>query len=371
MEGSSDFSNDDVWSPFLREDIFSDYNFGQSWDSAANDFFLPSISCSNSIPLDRPQLPPPPGQQQPIQTVNPNPTISTLHQTIPQTRKPLQFDLPNFPLPKEPPASSSTLTVRPPVLSSNHVPQHQPQQPATGTASITSSSTSAPQNHRQSSPSCSSDGESSHSNNTLTDSIGSDSPWSDTDQNFSGFVDLTQEDSPNTMPAVRRSALHRSPGIRHTPRSTALRASTSRRTSDAPSNPAKRRKTNNAVSKSSPTSQMPGRSIQRPNSLTHMPESIDLTEVDDDSSLSKVLEQQRLALIKAQQEEARKPVKLATVQCIICMENMKDLTATSCGRYFASFSHLDSSLTHVLTETFFTPRPSLLPLLPHGSPHRR
>lgn len=39
-----------------------------------------------------------------------------------------------------------------------------------------------------------------------------------------------------------------------------------------------------------------------------------------------------MALIKTQQEEARRPVKLSTVQCIICMENMKDLTATSCGR---------------------------------------
>ena len=58
---------------------------------------------------------------------------------------------------------------------------------------------------------------------------------------------------------------------------------------------------------------------------------IPLQHVDDDRGLSKVLEQQRLATIKAQQEQANKPVKLSTLQCIICMETMKDLTATHCG----------------------------------------
>ena len=56
-----------------------------------------------------------------------------------------------------------------------------------------------------------------------------------------------------------------------------------------------------------------------------------LQDVDDDRGLSKVLEQQRMATIKAQQEQANKPVKLSTLQCIICMETMKDLTATHCG----------------------------------------
>ena len=54
----------------------------------------------------------------------------------------------------------------------------------------------------------------------------------------------------------------------------------------------------------------------------------------DDTGLLKVLEQQRMATIKAQQEQANKPVKLSTLQCIICMETMKDLTATHCGTSF-------------------------------------
>lgn len=60
-------------------------------------------------------------------------------------------------------------------------------------------------------------------------------------------------------------------------------------------------------------------------------EANNLQGIDDDTGLSKVLEQQRMATIKAQKEQANKPVKLSTLQCIICMENMKDLTATHCG----------------------------------------
>ncbi|CAD6576470.1 MAG: SUMO-targeted ubiquitin ligase complex subunit slx8 [Alectoria sarmentosa] len=92
----------------------------------------------------------------------------------------------------------------------------------------------------------------------------------------------------------------------------------SRNTSSAPSNSAKRRKTE--VSQSS--------------NRAHKIEEVDLRDVDDEAGLSKVLEQQRMATIKAQQEQANKPVKLSTLQCIICMDNMKDLTATHCGHLF-------------------------------------
>ena len=63
-------------------------------------------------------------------------------------------------------------------------------------------------------------------------------------------------------------------------------------------------------------------------------EEVDLRDDDDDDKggLSKMLEKQREATIKAQQEQAAKPVKLANLQCIICMDAMKDVTATSCGK---------------------------------------
>lgn len=80
----------------------------------------------------------------------------------------------------------------------------------------------------------------------------------------------------------------------------------------------KRRKTGAEASQSS----------QRPRTI----EEVDLRDVDNDAGLSRVLEQQRKATIAAQQEQASKPVKLSTLQCIICMEPMKVLTATHCGK---------------------------------------
>lgn len=84
----------------------------------------------------------------------------------------------------------------------------------------------------------------------------------------------------------------------------------------------KRRKTGTEVSQSSQRS--------------HKIEEVDLRDVGNDKGLLKVLEQQRMATIKAQQEQANKPIKLSTLQCIICMENMKDLTSTHCGRLWSA-----------------------------------
>ena len=61
-------------------------------------------------------------------------------------------------------------------------------------------------------------------------------------------------------------------------------------------------------------------------------EKVDLRDVDDDTSLSKVLEQQRAETVKSQQNDGNQPFKLSSLQCIICMEPMTNLTATHCGR---------------------------------------
>ena len=60
-------------------------------------------------------------------------------------------------------------------------------------------------------------------------------------------------------------------------------------------------------------------------------EEIDLRNVNDDNSLTTLLEQQRVAAVKAQQEQANKPLKLSSLQCIICMEPMTNITVTHCG----------------------------------------
>lgn len=85
----------------------------------------------------------------------------------------------------------------------------------------------------------------------------------------------------------------------------------------------------------------PTRRTQRPKTLSQntIPlavEEVDLREVDDDNGLSKVLEDQRLATIKAQQDQASRPVKLATTSCVICMDQMTDVTATYCGMPISS-----------------------------------
>lgn len=114
-----------------------------------------------------------------------------------------------------------------------------------------------------------------------------------------GFVDLTTEPSPPTMPrAVRK-----------------------RRSSAAPSNPAKRSKNGEPRIKDE----------------SSQAEEVDLSNVDDDNGLSKLLEQQRVMTVKAQHEQADKPLRMSTLQCIICMEPMTNITVTHCGRF--SFGH--------------------------------
>jgi len=62
------------------------------------------------------------------------------------------------------------------------------------------------------------------------------------------------------------------------------------------------------------------------------PPEVDLTQVNDDNSLEKALENQQEKAIKAQREEqGDDPVKLEGLQCIICLETMVNITATHCG----------------------------------------
>ena len=75
-------------------------------------------------------------------------------------------------------------------------------------------------------------------------------------------------------------------------------------------------------------------------------EKIDLTSVEDDAGFRRVQEEQRrrnllaqekkeetqrIASVKRQQELSKIPPKLAAIQCVVCMENMTDITATACG----------------------------------------
>ena len=101
------------------------------------------------------------------------------------------------------------------------------------------------------------------------------------------------------------------------------------------SNPAKRRRNSN---------NKPGDSrIKDENCQV---EQVDLRDVEDDNGLTKLLEEQRVAAVKAQQEQANKPLKLSSLQCIICMEPMTNVTVTHCGG-----SHLHAQQVMVIWDT--------------------
>jgi len=318
MDGSDDFPNDDVWSPSLREELFSDYNLPFLWESNARHDV-------EDLPPPRPSLPStnPPSQptliQQQQQRLH-NTEISNspkfhFRGSAPLERKRSHFELPNFPLATNPTGVPSNSSGRPPFPSSTHRPPRNPT-PTPPALTLTSPRPVLPPSfNRPLSSSESSD----------SDPERSDSPWPDSEEgSSSSYVDLTQDSSPSTMPPARRTQTSVHP--RPPQRRNALRGSLSEHLSEEPSNPAKRRKTGTEVSQSS----------QR----RHKIEELDLRDVDDDRGLSKVLEQQRMATIKAQQEQANKPVKMSTLQCIICMENMKDLTATHCGKSLMVALHL-------------------------------
>ena len=124
------------------------------------------------------------------------------------------------------------------------------------------------------------------------------------------FVDLTDDNADLDMPPTngRRRPSHPPPS-----------GSISSQGADRPN---KRRKTAAGAEHQ--------RSVKKEDSEI---EEIDLKDVDDDNGLSKALQKQQEMAIKAQRkEESDKPLKLSNLQCIICLESMTDITATSCGK---------------------------------------
>lgn len=69
-------------------------------------------------------------------------------------------------------------------------------------------------------------------------------------------------------------------------------------------------------------------------------EELDLCDVQSDTDLARVLERQRVATVRAQQEQADLPTKLANMTCVVCMEEMTNMTATHCGTPPTFLHHL-------------------------------
>lgn len=293
MEDSEDSNHEDVWSPTLREDIFSNHDMmGHSWSGETRHRVehlpLPNFNSIRSQPLNHLNWPNSQSHQhQRTHNTLPNKPSSSSSRTPLSTasvnRSRSHLDPPNFPLQASPVGEASNTSGRPPPPPPRHAtpPSRAPQPPTRFvTEDFWSSSSGFSSPDRE------------------------DTPWPDT-EDLSDFVDLTADSSPPTMPPA--NSQRRRPPSRM-----------SRNSSSAPSNPAKRRKT--GASQSS--------------NRAYKIEEVDLVDVEDETGLSKVLEQQRMATIDAQKEQANKPVKLSTLQCIICMETMKDLTATHCGHLF-------------------------------------
>lgn len=63
-------------------------------------------------------------------------------------------------------------------------------------------------------------------------------------------------------------------------------------------------------------------------------EELDLVDVEDDSGYAEAMKKRQEDLIKQQrQEELDKPIKLATTQCVICLDQPEDMVVTHCGRF--------------------------------------
>lgn len=137
----------------------------------------------------------------------------------------------------------------------------------------------------------------------------------------SEYVDLTNDPSPPIMPPTTRTKRR------------ASRSLPSEGHSIAESSP-KRRKTAGRA-----------KGAERLKKEDSDPPEVDLTHVNDDNSLEKALENQQEKAIKAQREEqGDEPVKLAGLQCIICLETMVNITATHCGES-ATVTHRELIVT--------------------------
>ena len=102
-------------------------------------------------------------------------------------------------------------------------------------------------------------------------------------------------------------------------------------TSDSPVTPSTRHQTTmlkNQTRKTPPSSPRP---IKKQKLEAAEIEAVDLQDIESDTDLARVLEKQRVNTIKAQQDAADKPTKLANLTCVVCMEEMTDMTATHCG----------------------------------------
>jgi hypothetical protein len=143
--------------------------------------------------------------------------------------------------------------------------------------------------------------------------------WNRLDTRESTFVDLT-EDSPEMPPGTRSK--------RRAPSEDAEPRGTKRRRSGDSTNAQSNARACASGSTTKTEDSIPKTKI----------EEVDLVDVEDEEDYAKFTSQRQADMIKQQQkEEAEKPAKLATTQCVICLDQPEDLAVTHCGTFFYSY----------------------------------
>ena len=69
-------------------------------------------------------------------------------------------------------------------------------------------------------------------------------------------------------------------------------------------------------------------------------EQVDLRDVDDEDAVGKVLEKQRVDAVNLAKAESGKATNFNSITCVICMEEMTNVTATHCGEQWTLASNL-------------------------------
>jgi len=158
-------------------------------------------------------------------------------------------------------------------------------------------------------------------------SFAQDSPYASPSpapsRSYSGYIDLTADASPPSNSSIPAT----------------LRQSTIDRVE--PTRKRRRLDTGNGPSIES--------LLQSPPRGLRAIDEVDLTKVDDDAGfqklqeeqqtrhdeqLQKQKEQQQAESIRSLHEQSEKPIRLSDLQCVVCMDNMTNITATYCGHLF-------------------------------------
>ena len=180
-------------------------------------------------------------------------------------------------------------------------------------------------------------------------------------QRSDGYIDLTADSSPSNPSFIQPPHSPLLPTL-----ATGSRTMPPRRVSDDAQQPSRKRRrvdsaTDAHVSEDQSVAPTTHASADVIEVGSFSPEEVDLTGVEDLDGLKKLQDEQRARhkistqdrqnrllqdSLEAQAPTNKGPVKLGQLTCIICMENMTDMTATHCGEcsiLFLSLRHANGS----------------------------